>query len=720
MNLLLGKIQAFFQCLDWTAIGICLIVGIVLALVLHFVLKGSLLGKFLAVIVVIASLVLPIGISYKNNYISPEQLEVSKQEYLESITNPDKYLTIQSNGGYDKSYIEQKENEDNCPVSDDKYFDINMCEYKDIVVFSYDKIIEGQLCTVNTIFTKFEDKIIFTGCFNVAVDGITEPKLLGLINVITKYEFVNKMYKGNNFSPLKNSVNKYYGGRWQNGLFGSWSDLEPGYYDRIYEPQCQALLGKSYGSSNVVKLFTNKPTDNYFNYNCLRTANQGCYDILENHFEQLDKIGLKLSNEEADGGLYYQINTFYTAVYNSVSEVNQPETRINVTSFMGDVQDGIVYKSNRYLNVNYLNVDSNAFDVEKNKENEDIINSFVINNEVKVEALPKVVFKLNNKNQTELTGFDITKTPVTILVQGDKTYTLKFDTIEELNNGCEVYLPYRTYTYEINSSALNFDGKYGSLKIVESTKNVLLDYTYEYGIVECNVRLKAIDNVDLTGFDITENPITIRLSNETQTFEFKFDTVEELNGTITQRLPIGTYEWRISSSELSFSETSGTLEVTVLKYNHVFNYDYKVSNSYSATTEYSKYSSAPSGETFDDIDRLSIYKVASVGFNYENVNIQVSKIYLAVITYTPNIYGGNYTVESTDYIEINSDDFYKLPLYPHYGDYAGYVSFDIKIVTADNETIFISTQKEQIVPSQLGGNETPVIYVALTFTITEG
>ncbi|MBR1984405.1 MAG: hypothetical protein IKA31_01570 [Clostridia bacterium] len=711
MNLLLGKIQAFFQCLDWTAIGICLAVGIVLALVLYFVLKGSLLGKFLAVIVVIASLVLPIGISYKNNYISPEQLEVSKQEYLESITNPDKYLTIQSNGGYDKSYIEQKENEADCPVSDDKYFDINMCEYKDIVVFSYDKIIEGQLCTVNTIFTKFEDKIIFTGCFNVAVDKNEYGGFLGMFTT-TDFSFANKMYKGNNFSPLKEVVTKYNGGYKQIHFMGEYTDLlEPGYYDRIFEPHSCALIGNKFDAIGFMDVM---PHSN--KYTVLKLANEGCYDILENHFEQLDKIGLKLSNEEADGGLYYQLNTFYTAVYNSVSEVNQPETRINVTSFMGDVQDGIVYKSNRYLNVNYLNVDSNAFDVEKNKENEDIINSFVINNEVKVEALPKVVFKLNNKNQTELTGFDITKTPVTILVQGDKTYTLKFDTIEELNNGCEVYLPYRTYTYEINSSALNFDGKYGSVKIVESTKNVLLDYTYEYGIVECSVRLQPIDNVDLTGFDITENPVTIRLSNETQTFEFKFDTVEELNGTITQRLPIGTYEWRISSSELSFSETSGTLEVTVLDYLHEFPYDYKVSKTYSVAVNLSVETGA--------VDKVyannSQYRKCKLVINTWN-SLDIKELSLRTLVYTykyvdgmtsGSLYGTDTTTLTT------STHTAELPICPESSDSTlpdGYIQFGLTITTNSGDTIYVTSNKLSYV-GKVGVNDLAII----TFTITEG
>lgn len=712
MNLLLvSKISAFFQCLDWKTIGICVGIGIVLAIILYFVLQRTLLAKFIAFVLVLGSVFGSIGFCYKNNYISPEDLEISKQEYLEAITNPDKYLTIQSNGGFDKSYINDKENDPNCPVADDKYFDINVCEYKDIVVFYYDKIIDGQLNTVNVIFTKLKDKIIFTGCFNVAVDKNEYGGFLGMFQK-TEFVFANKMYKGNNIAPLKQIVTKENGGK--DSAYNSAKTIEPGYYDKIYEPYPCCLIGEHNDALGINNFFEGPNV-----YKIFLTANEGCYDILENNFEQLQAIGIKLSNDEADGGLYYQLNTFYTAVYKSVSEINQPETRIDVTSFVGDVQDGVVYKSNRYLNVKYLNVNSNAFDVEKNKENEEIINSFVVNNTVTVEALPKVVFKLNNKNQTDLTGFDITKTPVTITVKGEKeNYTLKFDTVEELNNGYEVYLPYEKYNYEIESTVLNFEGKYGSVDITTSTKNVILDYTYEYGTVDVNISLHPIDNVDLSGFDIKAQPVTIRLSNESQTFEFKFDTVEELNGSITQRLPIGTYDWRISSSGLSFSETSGTVEITILDANQEFNYDYKVSTIYVLSTDLEVQEGVVT-ENITSSDKG--WRKCEISIkNWDKLNIKDLTLRTVSYVYREDEYGMLIATGASETASFTtSQKTLQLRLCPssYLNDGSlkrGYIQFVISINTNDGKTINLSSKSftwfDDINSEDLA---------KITFTITE-
>lgn len=611
----ISKTQAFFNSLDIKLILISVGVSIILSLILLAIFKKNILTTLIGVFLICGTLIGSICYSFNKNYIDPELINDPIYNPTIEKLDPNDYLNIISNGGFDKSYVQQKENEENCPQSEDKFFDMNITEYSDSVIFYYDTIINGVKSTVNIIFIKNKDgNLIFDGCLNVCIKEVEVGKVLWVFPKV-EYQFENKMYNNSNYCfKLNNSLTEYSG----------CVNSDPSFYTSIYQPLHGALLGVS--RNQAIRYMSSISSSN--KAIIYKKMQQGCINIYQDYFEQLGKIGILLNGEN----IFYQLNSFYNAVFKSVKELNAIECSVNVTHLTGDVQfdseteEFIVYKSNRFLNIKYNNISSNAFKFSKNNENNKLINdNMYVDNTISVESVPKVIFKLYN-NSTSLTGFDITKSPVTLdLIKDGTHYTYIFDTEEELNKGIECYLPLGNYSYEIDSRVLNFDGKYGTFEITNYMKVITLNFDYEFGTVECSVSLSPIDNVDLTGFDIATQPVTIRLSNSTQTFEFKFDTVEKLNGVIVQRLPIGTYEYRISSSGLSFSETYGIIDIDTLNSTLLFNYDYiAVKSSYKVEWSYKTNKDFFPNNNLDKLRYVKFIVINNTSKTIENVYAQIS------------------------------------------------------------------------------------------------
>ena len=138
-----------------------------------------------------------------------------------TVVEPNKYLNISSNGGYDRTYIEEVLK--TAETTEDKYSTINMVEYKEIVVFYYDSIVNNQTYTVNIIMNKVNNNLVMDGCINI----YTKESGSNFIFWDTrKYEYINEMFKGNNFSPLTNKLN---------------SSNSPNYYCTVYEPNMKVL-----------------------------------------------------------------------------------------------------------------------------------------------------------------------------------------------------------------------------------------------------------------------------------------------------------------------------------------------------------------------------------------------------------------------------------------------------------------------------------------------
>lgn len=550
-----GLFGYIFSNILWVLGGLA--VGVVVILIIWAILKAP-PNWFLCLLIAIVAVAGSLGIcalTQNNGSADKEYHYVAGT----TIVDPTKYIGIVANGGYNKSYIEAQENDPNCPTAEDKVFDINMVEYKDIVVFYYDYQIGNNPYTINVIFHKTNVGLIQTGCFNVQVDHTTTGWFWW--DIRHYFDFTNQMYKGDNFSALTKEVTQ---------RFGIYEELtvEPGYYDVLFEPYDNAIM---YPSSIRLK-------DSPYHREIMSCAAEGCYQVYEQYFQQLDKIGIKCESEEL---ATENMNTFYNTIYEA-TKANGYTSTLDVTDLVADVQDGVVYKSNRFLNVKYLdNSINNAFashDIYEDKDK--YIEQTKPDTTVTAVANPQLKMTLVNTNNADLSNFDISTYKVQIKMTNNETlaeYFFEFDTMEKLTNGIVRALPFGTYTLEIYSKVLDFGGTVATVTTNKENPNIALNYTYSGNTLNSKFTLSPIQNVDLVTFDITSTPVQIVITHkETGTvYSYVFDTVEEFNSGITQNVLIGDYSYSIVSEGLTFELTSGEFTLSIDSCDCIFYYDYK-------------------------------------------------------------------------------------------------------------------------------------------------
>ena len=500
------------------------------------------------------------------------------------IINPSDVIKIVSNGGYNSSYINAKENDPHCPTSEDKTFDINLIEYNDRAIFYYDiKIGADKYYTANIIFNKTSNGLVPVGSFNV--HAINK-------DAFKSYSFVNEFDAGNTFMNFDNSVQRYNGATI---YYGWWivhdpQTFMPSYYDISYVPYDKAFIRPTPDGS---LWFNNHYKDNISQFQSVRnllhnTMQEGIYTIYQDNFQQLDKLGIKCSS---DIGASADMTSFYNALYNATKS-NGCSSVVDVTDLVADVQYGIVYKSNRFMNVNYTYRNTNVYATNE-QPNKDLVNDYLDHNKpdstITTKANPMLNMTLVQTNDKDLTTFNIATHPVTVKLTNTETqnnYMFIFDDIDKLNKGIKRAVPFGTYDLTITSNVLDFGGTTAKVTTTKESPNIELRYEYKGDSVNSKITLSPVRSIDLSDFDITATPVTIVLVNKEtqQTYEVKFDTQEKFEKGIVENVKLGNYTYSIVSSGLSFELATGEFTLTNSSFDCVFYYDY-VENEYYLTTE---------------------------------------------------------------------------------------------------------------------------------------
>ncbi len=538
---------------NWIGGVIGIVVAVLLSLILGFTaFKGNkIVSTVITIILVIAFSFA--GIFIQNYFFT---LRDENNPYYDvindptiTVVDPDKYLNISSNGGYDRTYIEEVLK--TAETTEDKYSTIYMVEYKEIVVYYYDLIVNNQTYTVNIIMNKVNNNLVMDGCINI----YTKESGANFIFWDTrKYEYINEMFKGNNFAPLINKLN---------------SSKSPNYYCTVYEPSMEVLYKDTQiGILDLITGISNKAR---------KVAQIGNLGVYNNYFQQLGDLGIMLDVNN----IFKQMNNFYSSVYHSTKDSGITNCCLNVTNLCAyyNASEDKFYKANLYLNVNYKDYSSEsafATGVKQNNDNKEQIKDDVDTDVIEFQQSVYTKFILSpSQSNIDMSGFDISSSPVKITLRNNlNSYVLNFDTQNELAYGISQSIMPGKYNITIDSSVLQL-GNTAEVEITKNSSIIKFNYDYEYNTILVSVGLNPLSNFDFSDLDLSLNPVTITFNNGISSYTFIWDNVLNISNEIIQRLPMGNYNYSITSEELSFSQSSGELLIDVNNYIFTFNYDYK-------------------------------------------------------------------------------------------------------------------------------------------------
>lgn len=581
-----------------------------------------------------------------------------------TIVDPDRYLTISSNGGYDRTYIEEALK--TAETTTDKYSTINMAEYKEIVIFYYDTQIDNQTYTVNVIMNKVNGNLVMDGCINIYTK---KSGFWYLFGDSTKFEYKNEMFIGNNFAPLNNRLNTVD---------------SPNYYCTVYEPSKEILYkDSSQGFGGI---------DN----RARKSAQIGNFGVYNDYFQQIGDLGIMLNTDN----IFKQMNNFYSSVYKSTKASGITNCCLDVTNLCAyyNEDEDKFYNATLYLNVNFRDYSSKSAFANGMKENNnhkkelsDDVDSDVINFQQSV--FTKFILSPTQSN-IDMSGFDITSAPVKITLRNTQnTYELNFDTSNELAYGISQSIMPGEYDITIDSNVLEI-GNSAKLSIKEDTSVVRFDYTYEYNTILVSVKLHALSNFDFSNLDLETNPVTITLNNGISSYRFIWNNVENINEEITRRMPMGEYEYSITSNELAFAEVNGTINIDSNNYMLMFNYDYKSNVEYiligGNSTGYHNFSGTLEDMylaiDFENVD-TSLLNIIRISLSYGSTTIFLD---IEIIDYNNlpsemKIQG--FLDESKTYVKIKGNSF--APLYEEGKSLSGYLQIYLNM----NGSEIVTTQR---------------------------
>lgn len=504
--------------------------------------------------------------------------------------------SVNSNGGFDRNYIEDKLK--TADITEDKFFNITLTEYAEIVIYSFDTTVEDTKFTYNVLFNKINDgkSIVFDGAFNVNYSIVGT-----FLGVDTKLQFNNNMDLGNNFSPLKTKI--------------SIDTTHPDMFLYSYAGSlffCSSEIEKT-GSTWMIKLAQTMKS-------AYKTMQDGVGKFYLNNFQQLGDLGIMLYEEDIEK----QLNTFYTGVYKAVQANNTSMSAVNVTNSCAyyNASEDKFYNANLYLNVRYKDYkDTSIFpeDTDINVGDEELKDK-VDKEVIDYPTSASVKFLLNPNGNYNMNNFNLAETPVTITLKSDKDiYILNFNQNSMFGSGLTRAINYGTYTVTATSNVLQL-GNLGTFTVSKETEVVKFNYTYEYGTILTTVRLNPLSNLALEDLDLETNPVTVTLNNGTSSYNFVFNNKETINEPITQRLLLGEYTYSIQSEQLVFSATSGIVKITNTVHSFVFNYDYKTNIEYGLSASVS---STDKGSYSADTILFTVGKYDSVHLNFEIARFEV-------------------------------------------------------------------------------------------------
>lgn len=466
----------------------------------------------------------------------------------------DKYLTTIGNGGYSYEKLKELLVDPSTPTHDDRYLDLNITEYNDMAILSYNRVLAGETYTFNVMFDKIDDKFAFTGCMNFKIN---QSGILWWAN----YSFENKMWMGDNFSPLANKLGT------ENGLsytivFDESKSVAPRYYSKTHSVSIAQLQGAS--KWTAWSFFGNQV------YEC---AIKGCYDILQDYFVSFSPFNIMTHESKVETDL----NAFYSAVIKQ-TQIAGDNALIDVSNETVVIDSNSqVYKGKNYIKANYLKYDSNAYDTKPADKGVQEIKDKTLGGATKeFEVKPEIQILCKSTN-----NFDVEKIPEAYLdtiiqltnQETGEVIQYKFDNIDSLKNGKNDNLSYGKYNYVVVSKYFDFKTNQGEFEIKKGDSQFIFEYEYKSDIVDLTIRFENAGD-SLEGFDITAQPVSIRLENTINNTEttFVFKTQDSFENGLKKPVEIGSYTLTIISEGLKFKDVPAIIDVTVEQHELVFSY----------------------------------------------------------------------------------------------------------------------------------------------------
>lgn len=493
----------------------------------------------------------------KNNadipYVYPENAPVT--------IDGDKYLKSIGNGGYSYEKLKQLLSDPTTPSHDDRFLDLNITEYNDIAILSYDKVISNATYTINVFFDKIDDKWAFSGCMNFRIN-----RKSGAFWWIT-YDFENKMWVGDNFSPLKNKLGK------NNGLaekfaFSEEQIVQPRYYSKTHDVNAAQLTGSAAWGSWVIDAFesTKKVKE---------CASKGCYDVFQNYFVAFEPFNIITHSNKVETDL----NSFYTEVLKQAS-IAGDKALIDVSDETVVIDSNKqVYKGKNYIRTNYKKFNANAYETKPAESAVQLIKDTTLNGEAKkFDSKPKIQILAKITNDFAVENIPQEYFDAVVQLTNKETGEVKqykFDTIDSLKNGIVDNLSYGKYDYIIVSKYLDFAKNQGELEIKQGDTQAIFEFEYNGDTVNLTISFEAGSDNSLDGFDISSQPVSIKLTNTSYGSDttFVFNTQESFENGMTKAIKIGTYNLVVISEGLKIRNVPATIEITVDQ--HFFKFFYE-------------------------------------------------------------------------------------------------------------------------------------------------
>lgn len=571
---------------------------------------------------------------------------------------------LNTNGGFTFEQIQNAKNDSECPTIEDVVLNINVQDYGSFVCFYYK---DNDLYN-NAVFLKTSNGLIYDGMLNTSYSfsyrlewwhfltlGFGRSYDLNSFKWHTEYE-KRPYYNNVNYASLSLDVTSY----------------------------TTCFKGFPYVNAKDAKIIASNKTVEYL------------ADNIINNFTKFGDVELiNTSNTKMT-----IVNTFYNYIWEQMQGVDYNKSKIVDVSNLTCVVIPEIERSNYpvsdsfkelYPNVDYYSVyncniaiDCTLEKGNVQKETTQNITDYIENvfgdDIVKVdkveqgESFSNIKVTFNNKNGSDLTNLDLARHPVIFTFTNaelNKTKVLTIDSIDKLNKVNNLLLNQnQTWKYSIQSTSLIFEGYNGSVA-VGSTKTYTLnfDYTYLNNKVLAKVGLNAVGTVDTTLFDLSNNPVKIILNNDINTYQFIFDSNDDLVGYQSAVVELGDYTYTILSDKLIFASESGNLTITMDDNVMLFNYALSINTS-KYTFNISKdvetgfdahlfYLDNSSYELYcnliknDEIDITFRYYFDNDMFELPTYSIGTNK-FISRIDYVENLVGDNFKVQIILYSKNNN------------------------------------------------------------------
>lgn len=548
-------------------------VALILVLILHFTaFKGKKMTWLYVVFIILFGVAGGI-IQYYNFYVSNTAVP-TPEEQIDNITTTIEDNWKNTNGGFTFEQIQKSLEDDECPTYEDQIINLNCYDFGAYIVFSF----EDNGTYQNALFYKSSNGLILDGMINTTATYGLDWLLRCQTNTFKwKFDLSKEPY-------YKNVDEWWWNYRYDNLV--SCSRQSPKFVENLTR---DFIWNVSNGTKFALK--------------------QASYLTGTNATSHFIKFGeIELIGTASTG--YVNINSFYNYLYEQIKGSTYNTSKIiDATNSLcvpipvelqknypisvdkqaeyGDAQYYGVYKCNIAVDLTFKEGNKSAQSTTKNEDYIDAIeNDDNLKDKITVNPLQpnyqfsSVVVNFVESQESDLSNVNLSTTPVNITFTCNELNISKTVVVDNL---VELLLPKivllnnnQTWNYLIDSEALIFENFRGHFSLSSAKTSLTFEYYYLDNYTIASVGLNPIGTIDKTAIDLVANPVRIILSNDTETYQFVFESNSELDTYKSMLVELGTYTYTILSEQLIFPSVTGNLTITTTDKVMLFNYSLAV------------------------------------------------------------------------------------------------------------------------------------------------